>query len=197
MINQPGVLDWSIQEYMQKGSGPLAGGVTGTAFLSSFSTLPLEERATFATNLSKLAEEYSSSATGGLREQIDLQKELLLNEHEADIQYNFGATGVNPHAGQATSTLFDHNDPGGYSGIVTVLTHAFSRGTVHIQSSDVIIPPIIDSNYMANPLDIEILSRGLLFTQSISEAAPLSNLLKDNETGDGKKTQPSFQLRGD
>lgn len=160
---------------MQKGSGPLAGGVTGTAFLSSSSTLPPEERVTFTTNLSKLAEEYSSSVTGGLRKQMDLQKELLLNEHEADIQYNFGATGVNLHVGR-------------YSGIVTVLTHAFSRGAVHIQSPDVTIPPIIDSNYMANPLDIEILSHGLLFTQAISEAAPLSNLLKDNETGDGKKT---------
>jgi choline dehydrogenase-like flavoprotein len=127
---------------------------------------------------------------------MDLQKESLFNEHEADIQYNFGAAGVNPHAGEATATLFDHNDPGGYSGIVTVLTHAFSRGAVHIQSPDVSIPPIIDPNYMANPLDIEILSHGLLFTQAISEAAPLSNLLKDNESGNGKKTQPSFHVKG-
>jgi choline dehydrogenase len=196
MIKQPGVLDEAIQEYMQKGSGPLAGGVTGTAFLPSSSTLPPEERVTFATNLSKLTEEYSSSVTGGMRKQMDLQKESLFNEHEADIQYNFGAAGVNPHAGEATATLFDHNDPGGYSGIVTVLTHAFSRGAVHIQSPDVSIPPIIDPNYMANPLDIEILSHGLLFTQAISEAAPLSNLLKDNESGNGKKTQPSFHVKG-
>ncbi len=104
-----------------EGSGPLAGGVTGTAFLSSISTLPPEERVVSATNLSKLAEEYSSSVTGGLRKQMDLQKELLFNEHEADIQYNFGATGVNSHAGQATATLFEHNDPGDYSGIVTSL----------------------------------------------------------------------------
>jgi choline dehydrogenase len=196
MIKQPGVLDWAIQEYMQKGAGPLAGGVTGTAFLSSSATLPPEERVTFAANLSKLADQYSSSVTGGLAKQMDLQKELLLNEHEADIQYNFGATGVNPNGGEAAATLFDHNDPGGYSGIVTVLTHAFSRGTVHIQSPDVAIPPIIDPNYMTNPLDIEILSHGLLFTQAISEAAPMSNLLKENETGDGKKTQPSFHVKG-
>jgi len=191
---QWGVLDWAIQEYMQKGSGPLAVGVTGTAFLSSSSTLPLEERVTFATNLSKLAEEYSSSITGGLRKQMDLQKELLLNENEADIQYIFRATRVSPHAGQATATLSDHDGPGGYSGTVTVLTHAFSRGAVHIQSPDVTITPIIDPNYIANPLDIEILSHSLLFTQVISEAAPLSNLLKDSKTGDGKKTQPSFHV---
>jgi choline dehydrogenase len=196
MIKQPGVLDWATQEYMQEGSGPLAGGITGTAFLSSSSTLPPEERANFATNLSKLADDYSSSVTGGMRKQMNLQKELLLNEHEADIQYNFGAAGVNPHAGDATATLFDHNDPGGYSGIVTVLTHAFARGMVHIQSPNFTIPPFIDPKFMANPLDVEILSHGLLFTQAISEAAPFSNLLKDNWTGDGKNTQPSFHIKG-
>jgi choline dehydrogenase len=45
-------------------------------------------------------------------------------------------------------------------------------------------------------LDIEILSHGLLFRQYISEATPLSNLLKDNETSDGKKPQSSFHVKG-
>jgi choline dehydrogenase len=41
MIKQPGVLDWALQEWTEKGAGPLATGVTGTAFLSCFSVLPL------------------------------------------------------------------------------------------------------------------------------------------------------------
>jgi choline dehydrogenase len=67
---------------------------------------------------------------------------------------------------------------------------------VHIQSPNFTIPPFIDPKFMANPLDVEILSHGLLFTQAISEAAPFSNLLKDNWTGDGKNTQPSFHIKG-
>jgi hypothetical protein len=40
MIKQPGVLDWALQEWTEKGAGPLATGVTGTTFLSYFSVLP-------------------------------------------------------------------------------------------------------------------------------------------------------------
>jgi choline dehydrogenase len=196
MIKQPGDLDWALQEYMQKGAGPLAGGATGTAFLSYSSIVPSEQKATLAARLSELIDEYSRSSTGGLRKQLDLQKEMLLGDHEADIQYNFGASGVNPNAGESTAAFFDHDDPGGYSGITTVLTHAFSRGTVHIQSPDVAIPSIIDPRYMSNPVDVEVFSSGLLFTQAISEADPMSNFLKDNEASDGKKPQPSFNVKG-
>jgi choline dehydrogenase-like flavoprotein len=196
MIKQPGVLDWALQEYMQKGAGPLAGGATGTAFLSASLLLPPDQKAAFIANLSKLVDEYSKYASGGLRKQLELHKEMLLNDHEADIQYNFGASGVNPNAGDNTATFFDHNDPGGYAGIMTVLTHAISRGSVHIQSSDAAVPPVIDPRYMTNPIDTELLSTGLLFTQNISEAAPMAPLLKDGSTGDGKKPQPSFRVNG-
>jgi choline dehydrogenase len=196
MIKQPGVLDWALQEYTQKGAGPLAGGATGTGFLSYSSVLPAEQKDSSKAQLTKLVDEYSNSTTGGLRKQLEVQKEVLLNDHEADIQYNFGASGANYAAGESTAAFFDHNDPGGYAGIMTVLTHAFSRGSIHIQSPDASTAPTIDPRYMSNPVDIEVLSSGLLFTQNISEAAPLSNLLKDNEAGDGKKAQPSFKVDG-
>jgi len=141
-------------------------------------------------------DEYSNTSTSGLRKQLELQKEMLLNDNEADIQFNFGASGVNHEAGESTAAIFDHNDPGGYAGITTVLTHAFSRGSIHIQGVDASTPPIIDPRYMTNPVDVEIISSGLLFTQNISEAAPLSDLLKDSNAGDGKKTQPSYKVNG-
>ncbi len=45
-------------------------------------------------------------------------------------------------------------------------------------------------------MDVEIFSDGLLFMQKISELAPLSDLLKDNEAGDGKKIQPAWKVNG-
>jgi choline dehydrogenase len=196
MIKQPGVLDWALQEYSQKGAGPLAGGVTGTGFLSYSSIVPAEHKETLLAKLVELADDYSKTLTGGLRKQLDLQKEMLLDEHEADVQFNFGASGINPKTNESIASIFEHGDPGGYAGIITVLTHAFSRGSVHIESVDVAVPPLIDPRYMTNPVDVEVISSGLLFTQNISEAAPLSTLLKDNETGDGKKAQPSFNVNG-
>ncbi|KAH7369762.1 hypothetical protein BKA65DRAFT_444215 [Rhexocercosporidium sp. MPI-PUGE-AT-0058] len=169
MIKQPGVLEWAMEEYTSKGSGPLAGG---------------------------LLEEAPTSTNPGLKKQLQLQTELLLNDKEADLQFNFGATGMNPHAGNDVSQFFEHSDAGGYAGITTVLTHAFSRGSIHIQSSDPTVHPIIDPCYLTHPLDIEILISGLLFTQTIASTSPLSSLLNDNNPGDGKRTQLSFSIPG-
>lgn len=121
---------------------------------------------------------------------------MVSDDHEADLQYTLGASGANPNAGESTATFFDHNDPGGYAGIMTILTHCFSRGTVHIQNPDAATYPIIDPRYMSNPVDVEVISNDLLFTQNISEAAPFSNLKKDNEAGDGKKIQPAWGVNG-
>jgi len=121
---------------------------------------------------------------------------MLLSDKEAAFQYNFGSTGINVAAGDDISQIFTHNDPGGYAGIVPVLTHAFSRGSIHIKSSNPEEYPAIDPHYMTHPLDIEVFADGVVFAQNISESPPLSNLLKDNDTGDGKRIQPSFGIKG-
>ncbi|CZR64279.1 related to choline dehydrogenase [Phialocephala subalpina] len=192
MIKQPGVLGWAVNEWATKGAGPLTTGVTGTAFLShdSLTLSALESR------LQELLKTVPIPNTPGLQKQLQLQAETLLNNREADIQYNFGATGVNPSAWNDVSQLFNHNDAGGYASIVTALTHAFSRGSIHIQSSDPFVPPLIDPRYLSHPIDLELLTLGLLFTQTIAKTYPLADLLKDNEVGDGKKIQPAFNVEG-
>jgi choline dehydrogenase len=194
MINQPGVLDWALQEWKEKGAGPLATGVTGTAFLSFVSTVPPGMRASRLERIAKLLQQDSGSTNPGLAKQLQLQKEVLLDDNEADLQLNYGATGVNPSAGNDIAKIFTHSDPGGYAGIVTALTHAFSRGSIHIKSSDAKVHPAIDPRYLSHPIDLELLSAGLLFTQQISSTKPLADLLKDNSAGDGKRIQPTFKL---
>ncbi|KAF8860625.1 alcohol oxidase [Acephala macrosclerotiorum] len=196
MIKQPGVLDWAINEWATKGAGPLTTGVTGTAFLSHSSLSPSAQTPTLESRLLNLLESTQMPTTPGLKKQLELQRGILLNTKEADFQFNFGATGVNPSAGNDISKLFNHDDAGGYAGIVPVLTHAFSRGSIHIQSSDPSTHPIIDPRYLSHPIDLELLTQGLLFTQTIANTSPLADLLKDNEKGDGKKIQPSFKVGG-
>ena len=41
--------------------------------------------------------------------------------------------------------------------------HSFSRGSVHIQSVNPFIQPLIDPRYCSNPLDCQILVEALLF----------------------------------
>ncbi|KAL4978466.1 hypothetical protein BDW66DRAFT_158257 [Aspergillus desertorum] len=51
--------------------------------------------------------------------------------------------------------------------IVVMLCCPFSRGTVHITSSDPCIPPTVDLGVFSNPLDIEILARHVQATQNL------------------------------
>jgi choline dehydrogenase len=69
--------------------------------------------------------------------------------------------------------------PGNYFSMLAVLEHPFSRGSVHITSSDPSAYPAIDPNYLAHPLDLQVLSQILLHLQQVARTPPLSNHLKD------------------
>ncbi|WP_323768017.1 GMC family oxidoreductase [Marinovum sp.] len=52
-----------------------------------------------------------------------------------------------------------------------------SRGTVRLQSADPAHAPLIDPNYLADPLDREMSIRGLKLTQEILSQAPLAKFI--------------------
>jgi choline dehydrogenase len=80
--------------------------------------------------------------------------------------------------------------------MVSVLAHAFSRGSSHISSADPKARPVIDPRYLTNPIDLELLANGVLFMQKIAETKPFADLLKDNPDGQGKIIQPIFKIDG-
>lgn len=194
MIQEPGVLEWALREWKEKGAGPLATGVTGTGFMSYASLVPETERTSKLDQLADLLEKFAGPTRPGIAKQLQLQKELLLNEGEADIQFNYGATGTSPSAGNDISKLFAHTDPGGYVTIVAVITHALSRGSIHIQSIDPKVPPTIDPRYLSHPVDLNLMTDGLLFTHRLATTKPLADILKDNPLGQGKIIQPGYKI---
>lgn len=68
--------------------------------------------------------------------------------------------------------------PGKHLVLLGMLSHPTSRGSVHIQSSDVFDAPVIDPNYLSNPVDIEVFAEHMLYMQSLASSSPLSELLK-------------------
>jgi choline dehydrogenase len=53
-------------------------------------------------------------------------------------------------------------------GLMSVATmHTLSRGSVHIQSTNPFIQPLIDPRFCSNPIDCQILVEGLLFNNRI------------------------------
>lgn len=196
MLQQPGVLDWALQQWKENGSGPLAAGVTGTAFLSYDSLLPPDTQSLQMGKIRGEFDEKLATAKPSVKKQLTLQKELLFNTAEADLQFNFAATGVNTSAGNDIANLFVHKDPEGYVTLVTTLTHPLSRGSIHIKTNHPKEYPMINPCYLSDSLDLDLLAEGVLFTAQIARTKPLANFLKDNDANSGKAIQPNFKIEG-
>lgn len=99
--------------------------------------------------------------------------------------------GVAPEFASNASALFTPSPvtyPGNYFSVLAILEHPFSRGSVHITSSDPNAHPAIDPNYLAHPLDLHVISQILLHLQQVARTPPLSTHLKDG----GYVFQPGF-----
>jgi choline dehydrogenase-like flavoprotein len=71
-------------------------------------------------------------------------------------------------------SLLNRTDVGAYEilsdniGLLSVSAmHVFSRGSVHIQSQNPFLQPLIDPRYCSNPLDCQILVEALLFNNKL------------------------------
>ncbi|KAL7931447.1 hypothetical protein V8C35DRAFT_323612 [Trichoderma chlorosporum] len=185
-FRQPEVLAWALSEWTSGRGGPLSSGVNGTAFLSAQSV---------AHHIGQAPDFIQSIGLDRDDENSPFLRELLSKDSQADLQFNFAPVGFSPYEGGETlSRLFTHTDPGNYLGTAAALTHPFSRGSVHITSSDPEVAPSIDPNYLHHPVDFELLVQGVLFMQKVFETSPLTNYVRDRENGNGKKIQDGFKM---
>lgn len=67
---------------------------------------------------------------------------------------------------------------GEYVSLFSMLSHTFSRGSVHITSSDVTTKPKIDFKYYSHPLDLEIHARHIMQLEKILQTEPMSSYIK-------------------
>lgn len=65
---------------------------------------------------------------------------------------------------------------GSYVTLGTNMCYPFSRGNVHISSTDSSADPVIDPNYLSNELDMELLARQVFWLQTLGDCAPLRDL---------------------
>jgi choline dehydrogenase-like flavoprotein len=79
--------------------------------------------------------------------------------------------------------LLSRTDVGAYEilndniGLLAVATmHPFSRGSVHIQSTNPFLQPLIDPRYCSNPLDCQILVEALLFNNRLVNTSSMRQL---------------------
>ena len=127
-----------------------------------------------------------SSKKAQTQDTLTFQK--LLSPSEASLQHVYLPGGSTPSLASNTSAIFSTTAPNNYFTFFSVLQHPFSRGSVHITSSDPLVYPSINPNYLAHPLDTYVVGQGLLHIQKIAQTTPLSQHLK----GGGTVYQPGF-----
>ncbi|CAE6478199.1 unnamed protein product [Rhizoctonia solani] len=64
-----------------------------------------------------------------------------------------------------------------YISIIMCIQHPFSRGNIHLNSSNPLTPPNIDPNYLSKTIDQQILVESVKFADKIAKADPLAPML--------------------
>ncbi|KAH7318881.1 alcohol oxidase [Rhizoctonia solani] len=64
-----------------------------------------------------------------------------------------------------------------YISIIMCIQHPFSRGNIHLNSSNPLAPPTIDPNYLSKTIDQQILVESVKFADKIAKTDPLAPML--------------------
>lgn len=174
-------LDDLIEQYNRSKTGALTSTVICNAYMPlpeymHASKQPAADRHTLSETIHKYAEHPSSQSQ---REQYKCLGRILENEADTTIQYRLAPFRANAHMGPAPRHDTPPNELTNFVAISTSLSHPFSRGSVHITSSDTLSKPRLNPNYLSHPLDLEILARHVAFSETIAHTPPLVSLIRE------------------
>ncbi|KAH9476793.1 GMC oxidoreductase family protein Mala s 12 [Psilocybe cubensis] len=156
--------------------------------LTSFAYFPLTaiDRSEALRIISQAEEEVkalekSGTLRPGIKEQLDIQLDILKDEKVPDCEIVvmpfFASRAVAPEPGKLYTTL------------VGILNHPMSRGTIHIQSSDPLLNPTIDPHYLESETDLEVLAQHVKFIKSLADTEPWkSGIIRETDPGEHLKT---------
>ena len=187
----PLAIEMAMREYMTAKTGPFASvGVTSYAYLPVVEFLSDDGRGTLQKLLDRY-EEASKTANPAAGLYYSIARSILESKDEASGGFLAVPTQTLPPADP------DSQDPpaeplaGKFITLGAMLSQPFSRGSVHIASSDSAKEPLIDPKYLTHPLDMEIFARHIRYLETIAASEPLRSLLKaenGRRTGDPKSS---------
>ncbi|KAI9679252.1 MAG: hypothetical protein M1817_005271 [Caeruleum heppii] len=183
-LADPAVFGAALNEWTTNRTGLLAEAACSTSYLSydqlikstrTKSTLPKDEKA-YKPSREALAK------NPGLAKQYELITRKLRDPHEATAQQIFLPSGVSYQNADNVTLLFRSPGPGAFLTFYGVAVHPYSRGSIHVQSADPTVYPVIDPRYLSNPLDLDVLTSIAFSLQTIASTQPFASLLKGNGT---------------
>lgn len=181
------LFDAAVATYLTNHTGPLSAGGCSSALLSYKQLLPASDKGKIPKGINTVISHSQAAANPGLARQHELTRLKTLDAKEATAQNLFVQAGMTPGE-PVVAKLFSTLSPGSYISLLAVLEHPFSRGSVHIVSSDPAVYPAIDPDYLGAEIDLEIYADIMLHLQSVARTEPLASLLK----GKGHVFQPGY-----
>lgn len=167
-INQTFVAEAALQ-YNTTHDGIMSSGRSVLTF-TSFKTTAGGNDTEYQGMLSTLEGWLNSTTQTPLQsKQYDIQKRWINEETAPGIEFL-----MVPIGGFTRTRVVNETS---YMTVLTVLQHPFSRGSVHINSSDPLELPNVDPRYLSSPFDLAALVQGLKFINKLVSSAPLSDLI--------------------
>lgn len=172
VLRDPAILNTLVQQYQATREGPLGQSnitVTYAPLSDESGVWSAEMKKKFFNSFDQL-----SQTTDG---QI---VRSLLEANEPTVQYYL-------FPGQANTVAVDPTNMAQYLipakpenciTVMTLLNHPFSRGSVHISSTDVRQLPTWDPNFNSNALDLEVGAHHVKFVERFIATPPFSDILK-------------------
>ena len=180
VMRDPAVVEALAKLYRETKTGPMSGVPFSLAYVPPVDfngrMQPEDVRALTHTQFGPRGQQLDAGRSAQYAE----LRAMMLDPNESTCFYGFapGQMHVDPSGKTSMKEAYKPKLPENYISIMVGLNHPFSRGSVHIGSSDPRSPPIIDPKYLSHQLDLEILARGTQFIERIVEHPAMKPLLK-------------------
>ncbi|KAK6201988.1 hypothetical protein LQW54_009201 [Pestalotiopsis sp. IQ-011] len=176
VLRDPAVLNALIQMYgTTGGEGPLGQSTIGVAYSPwSDGSGPLSAEAKKA-----LLDAHLPASDPRTTDSARAVRAIIESPDEPAVEYllfpgQVTVTSDPPHMAE----IITPSRPENYITVMTMLNHPFSRGSVHISSSDVQQKPTLDPKYLSHPLDLQVLAQNVHSVERIVSTEPFKSVLK-------------------
>lgn len=186
-LRDPAVAQMAMEAWQQhSGAGPL--GLCPLA--SAYMTLPSLQDEELKALLKQYLDEAQYPCRPGREAQYRILRQILEDETEPSGQYTLAPFQITPENGPSPKGIFGMSEPECFVSIVSVLNRPFSRGHVHLASSDPYTPPVFDPKFFSHPLDLEIHARHTQWLETLASTEPMASLIKK----DGRRLHSSKRV---
>jgi choline dehydrogenase-like flavoprotein len=175
MARDPAVAAAAMVAYQKDGSGPLGMVPMASAFMPCLDFAEAQ-RENLTQTVNDLLEDQNLPTM--YQKQYTVLRDMLLDPNEPTAMYVLAPFQILPRAGPNPRDIFSMSHPGSFISITSLLSHPFSRGSVHLASSDPTAAPVIDAGILRHPADLELHARHSIWMGKIAETEPMASLLK-------------------